>query len=157
MIAVYCKCPQLLEHLRPPLRGVEVAWAEAWNDFAALLSDAKAGVYCTPDYTLDDSTSLRKVVGATVGGPSCVVVTPLSLERLQLLREMDRSWFEIVWAEEVADRLLIGLERAGWHHDPLQVLAKRILASASPRPSVEKALRIACSLDPKSPPPPPIM
>ena len=158
MIAVYCKCTQLLEQLRPPLCGVEVAWAEAWNNFAARLSDAEVGVYCTPDYTLDDSTSLRKVVGTTVGGPSCVVVTPLSLERLQLLREMDRSWFEIVWAEEVADRLLIGLERAGWHNDPLQVLANRILASASaqPRPSVEKALRIACGLNqPKSTPPPP--
>ena len=156
MVAVYCKCTQLRAQLRSPLCGVEVAWAEAWNHFVALLSDAEAGVYCTPDYTLDDSTSLRKVVGATVGGPSCVVVTPLSLERLQLLREMDPSWFEIVWAEEVADRLLIGLERAGWHNDPLQVLANRILASAQPRPSVEKAWRIACGLDqPKSTPPPP--
>ena len=69
MIAVYCKCPQLLEQLRPPLCGVEVAWAEAWNHFVALLSDAEAGVYCTPDYTLDDLTRLRRSSAPPSAGP----------------------------------------------------------------------------------------
>lgn len=157
MIAVYCKCPHLREQLRPPLSGVEVVWTESWNDFTAVRSGAKAGVYCTPDYTSDDSVRLQKVVGASVGGPSCVVVTPLSLGPLQLLREMDRCWVQVVWAEEVGDHLLVGLQRAGWHKDPLQTLANRILAGAKPRPQVEKALRIACGLDcstGRSPPPP---
>ncbi len=163
MVAVYCKCPHLREELRRPLSGVEVVWTETWDDFTAVRSGAEAGVYCTPDYTVDDSVRLQKVVGASVGGPSCVVVTPLSLERLQLLREMDRCYFQVVWAEEVGDRLLVGLQRAGWHKDPLQTLANRILAGAKPRPQVEKALRIACGLDcstrlaeaPPPPPPPP--
>ena len=148
MVAVYCECPEMLERLGPPLSGVEVAWAEALDDFAAVLPGAEAGVYCTPDYMAEDSTRLRKLVGASVGGPSCVVVTPLSLGRLQLLREMDRSWFQVVWAEEVADRLLAGLQRAGWHRDPLRMLANRILAAKRrPRLQVERALQIACGLD----------
>ena len=151
MVAVYCKCPHLREQLRPPLSGVEVAWTETWDDFTAVRSGAEVGVYCTPDYTSEDSMRLRKVVVASVGGPGCVVVTPLSLERLQLLREMDRCWFQVVWAEEVGDRLLVGLQRAGWHKDPLRIFANRILAGAKPRPQVEKALRIACGLD--QPPP----
>ena len=153
MVAVYCECPQALEQLRPPLIGVDVEWTEVWDDFTAAMSDAEAGVYFTPNYTLDDSIRLQKVVGATVGGPSYVIVTPLSLGRLQLLREMDRSRFQVVWAEEVATRLLVGLQRAGWHADPLQMLANRILASAKPRPVVEKALRIACGLDHRNLPP----
>ena len=100
--------------LRPPLIGVDVEWTEVWDDFTAAMSDAEAGVYFTPDYTLDDSIRLREVVGAAVGGPFYVIVTPLSLGRLQLLREMDRSRFQVVWAKEVANRLLIGLQRAGW-------------------------------------------
>ena len=155
MVAVYCKCPQALEQLRPPLIGVDVEWTEVWDDFTAAMSDAEAGVYFTSDYTLDDSTRLREVVGAAVGGPSYVIVTPLSLGRLQLLREMDRSRFQVVWAGEVATHLLVGLQRAGWHADPLWMLANRILASAKPRPSVEKALRIACGLDHRNLPPPP--
>ena len=157
MIAVYSKCPQMLEQLRRPLLGVEVAWTGSWDDFTAALSDAEAGVYSTPDFALDDSIRLRKVVGASVSGPSCVVVTPLSLRRLQLLRDMDRSWFEAVWAEEVAERLLVGLKRVGWHKGPLEMLANRILASAKPRPAVEKALRFPCGPgQPKSSPPPPL-
>ena len=140
--------------MRPPLSGVEVAWTEMWDDFTAVWSGAEVGVYCTPDYKSEDSVRLRKVVGASVGGPSCVVVTPLSLRRLQLLREMDRCWFQVVWAEEVGDRLLVGLQRAGWHKDPLRLFANRILAGAKPRPQVEKALRIACGLDQPPPPPP---
>ena len=156
MVAVYCKCSEALEQLRPPLIGVDVEWTEVWDDFTAAMSDAEAGVYFTPNYTLDDSIRLRKVAGAAVGGPSCVIVTPLSLGRLQLLREMDRSWFQVVWAGEVATRLLVGLQRSGWHADPLRMLANRILATAKPRPVVEKALRIACGLDyRKSTPPPP--
>ena len=155
MVAVYCKYPQVLEQLRPPLIGVDVEWTEVWDEFTVAMSDAEAGVYFTPDYTLDDSIRLQKVVGAAIGGPSYVIVTPLSLGRLQLLRKMDRSRFQVVWAEEVGDRLLIGLQRAGWHADPLQMLANRILASAKPRPVVEKALRIACGLDDRNLPPPP--
>ena len=154
MVAVYCKCPQALEQLRPPLIGVDVEWTEVWDDFTAAMSDAEAGVYFTPDYTLNDSIRLREVAGTAVGGPSYVIVTPLSLGRLQLLREMDRSRFQVVWAEEVANRLLVGLQQAGWHADPLQMLANRILASAKPRPSVEKALRITCGLDYRNLPPP---
>ena len=161
VVPVYCKCPRLREQLlAPPLSGVEVAWTDAWDDFTEVWSGAEAGVYCTPDYTTNDSARLRKVADASVGGPSLVVVTPLSLGRLQLLREMDRSRFQVVWAEEVADRLLVGLQRAGWHMDPLHILASRILASVKPRPAVEKALRITCGLanattNTNSPPPHP--
>ena len=112
-------------------------------------------IYCTPDYNPSDSIRLRKVVGASVGGPFCVIVTRLSLERLQLLREMDRSWFPVVWAEELRTHLLAGLQQAGWHKNPLHLLASRILASTKPRPAVEKALRIACGLASSAPPPPP--
>ena len=158
MIAVYCKCPLLREQLDPPLSGMEVAWTDVWDDFIETRSGADAMIYCTPDYNPSDSIRLRKVVGASVGGPFCVIVTRLSLERLQLLREMDRSWFPVVWAGELRTHLLAGLQRAGWHKNPLHLLASRILASTKPRPAVEKALRIACGLAssaPLSPPPPP--
>ncbi len=159
MIVVYSKCRRLRERLRPILPGDEIVWTEAWDEFAAApRSVAEVGVYCTPDYAAEDSARLRSVFGASVGGPSCVVVTPLSLRRLQLLRELDSSSFQAVWAEEAADRLPSALRRAGWRSGPLQMLAHRILACAELRPQVDKALRIACGLGRQNlPPPPPIM
>ena len=159
MIVVYCKCRRLRERLRPLLPGDEIVWTEAWADFAAVPpSVPEVGVYCAPDFDDADSARLRPVFGASAGGPSCVVVTPLSLRRLQLLREMDPSVFQTVWAEEAADRLPAALRRAGWKTGPVQMLAHRLLAGAELRPQVDKALRIACGLGRRNlslPPPPP--
>ena len=93
----------------------------------------------------------------SIGGPSCVLVTPLSLESLQRVRQIESNRCHVVWAEEAADRLVDLVGRIEpWYRDPLRLLGHRLLRDHSFHWSLVKAIKRTCrtAIDPDSEPPP---
>ena len=116
-------------------------------EFAALLVGADVGIIAIRRCSATDVKWIRRLSHRRLLAPSCIVITPLSIERLQQLRGIESERIHVVWAEEVDDLLVDVLtEMAPWHDDPLRLLGQRILADASPHRSVVSAIQRTCNL-----------
>jgi hypothetical protein len=126
------------------------------HEFEALLANADVGIIGLQRCSASDVQWLRRVSRPGLLGPSCIVITPLSIDRVQRLRGIESERIQVVWAEEVDDRLVDVLaEIAPWHDDPLRLLGRRILAAGSPHRTVVAAIERTCNLSGDHPPSPP--
>ena len=104
----------------------------------------------------EDVEWLKAVFDHGHSGPSCVVVTTLSLARLQRLRRIESTLFHMVWAEELEDRLVQLLDEVErWHRDPLRLLGHRLLRDYPLHRSLVKAIDHICSVTANTPRTPP--
>ena len=123
------------------------------REFGTLLTNADVGIIGLGRCSETDVQWLRKVSRGGLLAPSCIVITPLSIGRLQRLRAIESERIHLVWAEETDDRLVdVITEIAPWHDDPLRLLGRRILAASAPHQSVAEAIRRICNLSGHRPP-----
>ena len=156
MIVLYHETRELRETIERLLADVELESTASRVEFQALLGDASVGIVVLRQCSAADVQWLRSVFRSGLLEPSCVVITSLSLFRLQRLRKVESNRFHVVWAEEVSDRLvgvLTGVEP--WHRDPLRLLGQRIVGESALHWSLVKAIEHICKLsDDPSPDPP---
>ena len=157
MIAWYHETRALRDMIERLLADVELESTASRHEFETLLSDANVGVAGLGRCSAADVTWLRRVFRSGLLEPSCVVVTPLSLARLQRLRRIESSRFHVVWTEEAPERLVNVLTWIEpWHRDPLRLLGQRILAENTLQHwSLVRAIEHVCKLsgDPSPAPP----
>ncbi len=128
MIAMYCDTRAMRERIEGLLTGVELRSAECPDGFQDLLQGAAVGIAGMDRCSHADVDWLRGSFALGPSGPSCIVVTPLSLARLQRLRAIESSRFHVVWAEEVKERLGTILDRIDPSHlDPLRHLGRHLV------------------------------
>ncbi|MDE0256763.1 MAG: hypothetical protein OXR82_00055 [Gammaproteobacteria bacterium] len=153
MIPLYHETRALRETVEKLLADVPLEPTASRREFGPLLANADVGIICLGRCSATDVQWLRKVSRGGLLAPSCIVITPLSIGRLQRLREIESERIPVVWAEETDDRLVDVLtEIAPWHDDPLRLLGRRLLAASSPHPSVVEAIRRICNLSGHRPP-----
>ena len=157
MIAFYSDTRDLRDRIERLLAGSELRSTDRRDEFQALLAEASVGIAGLRRCSAADVAWLRTVFVPGLAEPSCVVVTPLSLARLQRLRGIDSSRCHVVWAGELGGRLVRVLDHIEpWHHDPIRLLGQRLLRDRSLHWSVAKAVEQVCTLSddsPSSPPP----
>ena len=147
MIPLYHETCALRETVEKLLADVPLAPTASRREFGPLLTNADVGIICLGRCSATDVQWLTKVSRGGLLAPSCIVITPLSIGRLQRLRGIESERIHVVWAEEVDDRLVdVITEIAPWHDDPLRLLGRRILAASAPHQSVAEAIRRICNL-----------
>ena len=142
MIAMYCDTQDMRQRIEGLLTGVELRSAERPDGFKDLLQGAAVGIAGMERCSDEDVHWLRGSFALGPSGPSCIVVTPLSLTRLQRLRAIESSRLHVVWAEEVNERLGMILDRIDPAHlNPLQHLGRHLVRDYSLHESLAKAIR----------------
>lgn len=158
MIALYCDTHDIRDRIEDSLSASRLHPADSRDGFERLLGSASVGIAGLLQCSDEDVAWLRKTVSHGLVGPSCVVVTPLSLRRLQRLRRIESTRFHVVWAEEAGDRLGRVLAKINpWHHDPLLLLGRRLIRDHPLHPCLVRALKHVCRLsedEDRSPPAP---
>ncbi|MCY3703950.1 MAG: hypothetical protein OXH08_00370 [Gammaproteobacteria bacterium] len=153
MIPLYHETRALRETVERLLADVPLEPTASRREFGPLLANADVGIICLGRCSATDVQWLTKVSRGGLLAPSCIVITPLSIGRLQRLRGIESERIHVVWAEEVDDRLVdVVTEIAPWHDDPLRLLGRRLLAVSSPHRSVAEAIRRICNLSGHRPP-----
>ncbi len=156
MIAMYCDTRDMRDRIEGLLAGAELRPAERPDGFQDLLPDAVVGIAGMDRCSDEDVHWLQGSFALGPSGPSCIVVTPLSLTSLQRLRAIESSRFHVVWAEEVSERLGKILDRIyPAHLDPLQHLGRHLLRDYSLHHALARGISQICKLagDPASCPP----
>ena len=133
MIALYTETYDMRSRIERLLANADVETTGSRKAFRTMVRCASVGIASLGRCEDEDVEWLRAVFRHGHSGPSCVVVTPLSLARLQRLRRIESTRFHAVWAEEVEDRLVQLLDDVEpWHRDPLRSFrlqaASRLLA-----------------------------
>ena len=147
MIPLYHETCALRETVEKLLADVPLEPTASRREFGTLVTSADVGIIGLGRCSETEVQWLRKVSHGGLLAPSCIVITPLSIGRLQRLRGIESERIHVVWAEEVDDRLVDVLtEIAPWHDDPLRLLGRRILAASAPHQSVAEAIRRICNL-----------
>ena len=155
MIPLYHETCALRETVEKLLADVPLEPTASRREFGTLLANADVGIIGLGRCSATDVQWLREVSRGGLLAPSCIVITPLSIGRLQRLREIESERIHVVWAEETDDRLVdVITEIAPWHDDPLRLLGRRILAASAPHQSVAEAIRRICNLSGHRPPRP---
>lgn len=156
MIAMYCDTPDMRERIKGLLTGVDLRSAERPDGFRDLLQGAAVGIAGMDRCSDADVDWLQGSFALGPSGPSCIVVTPLSLTRLQRLRAIESSRVHVVWAEEINERLGMVLDQIDPAHlDPIHSLGRHLVSDYPLHESMVKAIRQICKLsdDPESDPP----
>ena len=145
MVVLYAETPALRGEIEGPLTGLDLTLTEDRTEFERAVSDARIGIVAASEFDDADVTWLRHLLERSFNGPSCVVITPLSLQHVQRFRDLGRDRFRIVWSGEIDDRLRGVLEELGaqWRN-PLALLGQRIANSHAVRPSVRHAITHVC-------------
>ena len=147
MIAFYTETCDMRSRIERLLANADVETTGSRNAFRTMVRRASVGIASLGRCEDEDVEWLRAVFRHGHSGPSCVVVTPLSLARLQRLRRIESTRFHAVWAEEVEDRLVQLLDDVEpWHRDPLRLLGHRLLRDFSLHWSLVKAIDHICSV-----------
>ena len=147
MILLYHETRALRETVERLLADVRLEPTASRREFGPLLANADVGIIGFRRCSATDVEWLRTVSRPGLLAPSCVVITPLSIGRLQRLRGIESERIHVVWAEEMDERLVeVIAEIAPWHDDPLRLLGRRMLAASSPHQSVAEAIRRICNL-----------
>ena len=157
MIALYCDRRDLRDRIERLLADTALHSTRSREEFQEAVAATDVGIAGMRRCLESDVAWLRSVFSQGLARPSCIVVTPLSLARLQRLRAAESPRFHVVWAEEAYDRLRPALSRLNvWHRDPLRLLGRRILWTESLHWSTVRAVERICRLsDPwRSSPPP---
>ena len=145
MIAFFFETRDIRSRIAGLLAGSELQETECRKTFQEMLGVASVAIAGLAECSDTDVTWLRAIVRQGVGAPSCVLVTPLSLERLQRLRRVECNRFHVVWAEEIEDRLVDFVGRIEpWHRDPLRRLGHRLLRDQALHWSLVKAIKRTC-------------
>lgn len=158
MIASYCSTHDLRRRIEGLLVGAELRSTNRRDEFQVLVPGASVGIACLhrcSDVDVDVEW-LRSLFPPGLVEPACIVVTPLSLDHVQSLRRVTSNRVQVVWVEELDDRLLDALDQVDpWHADPVRLLGRRLLSDGSLHGSVVKAIEHICDLtDEPSPDPP---
>ena len=156
MIAFYYETRDVRSRIEGLLEGAEFQATDCREAFNGLLRGASVAIVGLAECSQTDVTWLRAAMGQGFGAPPCILVTPLSLGRLQRLRRIRSNRFQVVWAEEIEDQLARVLDRIEpYYLDPLQRLGHRLLRDHSLHWSLVKAIRRTCGGvgDPRAKPP----
>ncbi len=156
MIALYCDARDLRHRIDGLLADARLKSTDSRFEFQSLAAGASVGIAGLRSCSDADVAWLRTVFGQGLAGPSCIVVTPLSLPRLQRLRAVESGRFHVVWTQELASRLRHALGQVDlWHRDPLRLLGRRMLCDRSLHRSLVRAIEHICKLskDVQSDPP----
>ncbi len=147
MIPLYHESRALRETVERLMADVRLEPTASRREFGPLLANADVGIIGFRRCSATDVRWLRRVCRPGLLAPSCVVITPLSIGRLQRLRGIESEPIHVVWAEEVDDRLVeVVMEIEPWYDDPLRLLGRRMLAASSPHRSVAEAIKRICNL-----------
>ena len=155
MIAFYYETRDIRSRIAGLLAGAELQETECRKTFQGLFGAASVAIAGLGECSDADVMWLRAMLGQGLGGASCVLVTSLSLERMQRLRRIKSNRFHIVWAEEIDDRLVDLVGRIEpWYRDPLRRFGHRLLRDHSLHWSLVKAIKRTCGNGADSVPPP---
>ena len=147
MIVLYSDARDLRHRIEGLLADSRVKSTDSRLEFESLAAAASVGIAGLRGCSDADVAWLESVFSQGLAGPSCIVVTPLSLSRLQRLRSVESNRFHIVWTQEVVKRLRHALGEVDlWHRDPLRLLGRRILCDHSLHWSLVKAVEHICRL-----------
>ena len=147
MIPLYHESRAFRKTIERLLADVQLEPTASRREFGLLLGNADVGIIGLRQCFATDVQWLRRVSRRGLLAPSCIVITPLSINRLQRLRGIESERIRVVWAEEVDDRLVDVLtEIEPWYDDPLRLLGRRMLAASSPHRSVAAAIERICNL-----------
>ena len=156
MIILYGDALDLRHRIEGLLADSRLKSTDSRLEFESLAAAASVGIAGLRSCSDADVAWLESVFGQGLAGPSCIVVTPLSLSRLQRLRPIESNRFHVVWTQEVALRLRHALGQVDlWHRDPLRLLGRRMLCDRSLHRSLVNAIEHICRLpnDSRSGPP----
>lgn len=147
MIALYSDTRDLRDRIEGLLADTELYSTLDRNEFQSLSAATDIGIAGLRRCSRSDVVWLQGVFAQGLARPSCIVVAPLSLARLQRLRMAESHRFQVVWEEEVHDHLRPTLGRVNViHRDPLRLLGRRILWGGSLHWSMVKAVERICRL-----------
>lgn len=147
MIPLYHESRALRKTIERLLADVRLEPTASRREFGMLLGNADVGIIGLRRCSATDVQWLRRVSRRGFLAPSCIVITPLAIDRLQRLRGIESERIHVVWAEEVDDRLVDVLtEIEPWYDDPLRLLGRRMLAASSPHRSIAAAIKRICNL-----------
>lgn len=156
MIAFYGTTGDTGSRIQRLLTNADIEITGSRRAFRRMVQRASVGIASLERCGDEDVEWLQAVFDYGHSGPTCVVVTPLSLARLQRLRRIESTRFHVVWAEEVEDRLRQLLDEIEpWHRDPLRLLGHRLLRDYSLHWSLVKAIDHICSVTARPPRTPP--
>lgn len=147
MIMLYHESGAMRDCIERFLADAGTESTQCREEFRTRLHGAWVGIAGLERCSDADVAWLLDLFGRNFSGPSCVVVTELSIGRLRRLRRVESNRFHVVWREEVDIRLERVLDRIEpWHRDPMQVLGHRLLCDCSLHWSLAKALDHMCRL-----------
>ena len=147
MIALYCDTRDLRDRIEGLLADTELYSTMDRDEFQSLIAATDIGIAGLQRCSAADVGWLQGVFAQGLARPSCIVVTPLSLARLQRLRTAESHRFQVVWEEESHDHLRPTLGRVNvMHRDPLRLLGRRMLWAGSLHWSMVKAVERICRL-----------
>ena len=156
MIAFYSETRDFRSRIERLLAHADIESTASRRTFRTMVRRASVGIANLEECEDRDVEWLKAAFDHGHSGPSCVVVTALSLTRLQRLRRLESTRFHIVWGEEVEDRLVQLLDEVEpWHRNPLRLLGHRLLRDFSLHWSLVKAIDHICSVTANPPRTPP--
>lgn len=147
MIALYYDTRDLRDRIEGLLADADLYSTPDRDEFQSLVAATDIGIAALRRCSTSDVAWLREVFAHGLARPSCIVVTRLSLARLQRLRTTESHRFQAVWEEEAHDHLRPTLSRVNvMHRDPLRLLGRRMLWAGSLHWSMVKAVERVCRL-----------
>lgn len=147
MIALYYDTRDLRDRIEGLLADTDLYSTRNRDEFQSIIAATDIGIAALQRCSLSDVAWLQGVFTQGLARPSCIVVAPLSLARLQRLRTAESHRFQVVWEEEAHDHLRPTLGRVNvMHRDPLRLLGRRMLWSGSLHWSMVKAVERVCRL-----------
>ena len=155
-LAVYCERADARVRLEELLAGADLKTAARRADFESLVEDSAVGIAALERCDPTDLQWLRTAFDHGHCAPSCIVLTPHTLNRFLRLRRLQSSRFHVVWTEEAEGRLTQLLARVEpWHRDPLRLLGHRLLSDYPLRSPLVSVIDRICSVFATPPPEPP--
>ena len=148
MIAVYADSRGIRHLIESLLSGTAYRTAERRSDFRTMMEEALVGIVGTLECSAGAVRDLMSTFRLReAGGPTCIVVTPVSFDNLRALRDIECDRLHVVWVEEVEERLPRVLEAvAPSGFDPLHPLGARLLSALSLSTPVARAVILACGV-----------
>ena len=147
MIALYSDIRDFRDRIEGLLADAELYSTRERDEFRSLIAATDIGIAGLRRCSSSDIAWLKGVFAQGLARPSCIVVTPLSLARLQRLRTAESHRFQVVWEEEAHDHLRPTLGRVSLlHQDLLRLLGRRMLWAGALHWSMVKAVERICRL-----------
>lgn len=147
MIALYYDTRDLRDRIEGLLADTDLYSTRDRDEFQSFIAATDIGIAGLQRCSTSDVAWLQGAFAQGLARPSCIVVTPLSLSRLQRLRTAESHRFQVVWEEEAHDHLRPTLSRVNvMHRDPLRLLGRRLLWAGSLHWSMVRAVERVCRL-----------